>query len=305
VKLSTAVIFSSPARKLTHQDKLLFAGSCFAERIGEWLELSGYDAVSNPAGIAYNPISMSQHIGIALRSEAASRDGYVSTEHGVAHYDFHSSLSANDQIAAVQMLDAALKEMRDRLHCAQAVFFTFGTSIVFERTVNGEVVNNCHKMPGHLFRQRYLSETEMYTAFAKSLKHLIEENPSVQVYLTVSPVRHLRHGAIDNQRSKARLIRLCEMLCADFSQCSYIPVYEYVLDELRDYRFYRHDDLIHLNEAGLGMVQERFTAAFISPESQKLMERVLRWREMQAHRIMHPETAAAKKFAERLASETA
>ncbi len=304
MKLATPVAFSAPEQKLSHQDKLLFAGSCFAERIGDWLVHSGFDAGVNPAGIAYNPISMAVHLALALKSGTTDASGYVHTPVGVVHYDFHSSLSANEQGAAEQMLNIAIKEMRSSLLNANAVFLTFGTAIAFERMDNGAVVNNCHKLPGKYFRQRFLSEAEMYASFSDALTVLFEANTAIQVYLTVSPVRHLRHGAIENQRSKSRLIRLCEMLCTDFSQCNYIPVYELVMDEFRDYRFYRHDDLIHLNEAGLGMVQERFASAFISPQSQKLMDRVQRWREMQQHRIMHPESATAKTFAERLAAET-
>ena len=304
MKLTTPVSFEFSGRKINHQSQLLLAGSCFAENIGHWLQRLGFSAVVNPSGIAYNPVSIARHIDMALKARIPGEEELIETDFGFAHADFHSSLSASSKPDLISILRKALGQHGQSLREANTIFFTFGTAVVFEKVIDGVVVNNCHKLPDNLFRKRYLSESEMFNSFMGALNEIFTHNPDAEVCLTVSPVRHLRHGAIDNLRSKSRLIRLCEMLCESEQRCHYIPVYEYVMDELRDYRFYRYDDLIHLNDAGLEMVQERFEAHYIEPSSAALMDRVKKWQHLKSHRVLHPGSDAATAFEEKLRKET-
>ncbi len=305
VKLSTPVSFVFTGRKIDHQSKLLLAGSCFAENIGHWLQNLGFDAEVNPAGIAYNPISIAKHIEMALSPGSAEVDDLVETDFGFAHLDFHSDLSAISKPALISKLGRAMAQYAKNLLGADTIIFTFGTAIIFESVKTGRVVNNCHKLPDIHFSKRQLNEDEMALAFNVALEMIFSKNPNAEVCFTVSPVRHLRHGAIENQRSKARLIRLCEMLCESDKRCHYIPIYEYVMDELRDYRYYRHDDLIHLNEGGLEMVQQQFEQHYLEPTNARMLERIKRWQHLKSHRVMHPGSDSAKAFEEKLRKETA
>ena len=56
-------------------------------------------------------------------------------------------------------------------------------------------------------------------------------------------------------RGKARLILAIETICKVFPQTTYFPAYEIVLDDLRDYRFYK-EDLIHPNDQAVQYIWE-------------------------------------------------
>lgn len=307
VKLSTPVPFPALQPPVNYRSKVLFAGSCFAAHMGGRMVHLGFDAEVNPTGIVFNPVSMAQHISLALTGNGAAAGRCVRTAHGLVNYDFqssHYSDAAEGEEGLLRRLGESLAAYAKWLREAHVVYLTLGTAMVWRLLADGAVVANCHKQPGSLFTQRMASEAELEASMRGALELLFDVNPGVQVWLTVSPVRHMRHGAVNNMRSKARLLRLCEQLCEAHPQCRYLPVYEFVMDELRDYRYYRHDDLIHLNEGGLAWVFERFRDAHIDTDSHALMERVGRWRVMQSHRVLHPGTAEAASFAERLRQET-
>ncbi|MEM9050737.1 MAG: GSCFA domain-containing protein, partial [Bacteroidota bacterium] len=194
--------------------------------------------------------------------------------------------------------------LNEALLSSDFLFITLGTSIVFKWNVSNEVANNCHRLPSTHFEKRMLSEQEMVTSLKNTFARLISKNPNVQIVLTVSPIRHLRHGAIQNQRSKARLIRTCEIIESNFTNCSYLPIYELVMDELRDYRFYRQDDLIHLNDGGLEIIKDRFSTNLMDSKCFPLMRKVESWKKAFHHRVQNPNGAEAAKFREDLHRKT-
>jgi hypothetical protein len=304
MKLSTEIDFPKLPHRLGYTDAAVLLGSCFSEHIGTWLDGLKFNASSNPTGIIYNPVSIAKHITHALGDIHLHDSDFFDNEGQSVHCDFHSSLNGVNQSQTLLQIEDAVSRLKKDLLAAKMLFVTFGTSIVFERKDNGQVVNNCHKLPAANFQKRTLSELEMADSMRNALQMLRAFNPEVQLVLTVSPIRHLRHGAVENQRSKARLIRLCEMLGEGDQNCIYLPIYEYVMDELRDYRFYRHDDMIHLNELGLEMIREKIREHVISPDALHLMSRVEKWKQMSAHRVMQSETPSAIKFLKKLQAET-
>ncbi len=285
MKLSTTVDFPPAIRSFSYTDQLVFLGSCFAENIGAWLKELQFDTAVNPTGISFNPVSMAGHITAALRGEYIREDALIFRKGQYAHADFHSVFNHSDPEQYLQKVNESLHNLGDHLRKCDILFLTFGTAIAFEMKDKSTVVNNCHKQDSALFNQRFLTESEMFQEMKGAIELVQSVNPEIQIYLTISPVRHLRHGAIDNQRSKARLVRMCEMLCEGLDHCAYIPIYEYVLDELRDYRFYRHDDMIHLNTLGLEMVQDKIRTYYILPSAYPMIDRVEKWIKMNHHRV--------------------
>lgn len=306
MKLTTEVSFPDFSPKLTYADRLVFAGSCFAGEIGGRMERMQFRTAVNPAGITYNPCAAALLISSALSGKTYLPEDFLYAAGRYVHPDFHSALSGADPDAAAARTNAALREYETQLRAADVLFLTLGTAVVFSRVDTEQPVNNCHKLPADLFRQSLPDEDYFSAHLTKALKELRRVNPKVKICLTVSPVRHTRHGAVLNQRSKARLIRLCEMICDRSENSVYLPIYEFVNDELRDYRFYRQDDLIHLNEAGINLIFERFKAAAIAPEASVLMPKVERLLRMNGHRVVLTDSAEAEKFAakkERLSKE--
>lgn len=303
MKLQTEVKFAALERKIDYPSKITFLGSCFSETIGGRLEGLKFDAKPNILGIAYNPISIAKQIQMAFDSSAFAEEQILETNGKFVHLDFHSDF--NKKSAAEFSIHAKNKinQLQRYLTTGDFIFITLGTSIVY-KTLEGEVANNCHKIPQSEFKKELLSLEKMEQALGAAIQAIGLKNPNAQIVLTVSPIRHLRHGAVDNNRSKARLLQLCENLEAKNKNCSYLPIYEYVMDELRDYRFYRQDDLIHLNELAIDLVMDKCKTALISENAHELMKRVAKWKKLLGHKIEDAQSDSAKVFLEKCFSET-
>jgi hypothetical protein len=297
----TPVAFPKSEFRLEPESKLLFLGSCFAEEIGNKVKTAFLDVEVNPLGICYNPLSIVNHLNRALNQEFFKEEELLLTRGIRVHQDLHSVFNDFEAEAFLNKANEGLTEMHSRLIQSSCIFITLGTSIVFENK-NKHVVNNCHKLPSELFNKRFLSLSEMDSALSNVLEKLQQVNPNVKIVFTVSPIRHLRHGASENMRSKARLILLCEKLTQKFEFVSYLPVFEFVMDELRDYRYYKQSDLIHLNDLGVNLVFRNFQEVFFSPALSDLFKRTTEWENMLSHRISHPESMESKKLFERIQS---
>jgi GSCFA family len=156
-------------------------------------------------------------------------------------------------------------------------------------------VANCHRAPGQWFRKHMMTIEEINTALDNSLYQLFKFNPSLRVIFTVSPVRHIRDGVIENNRSKARLIEVVHHLTNKFDKLYYFPAYELVIDVLRDYRFY-DIDMVHPNYPATSFVLEKFMKHFTDAESQQLAAEVQKIVIAWKHKPFHPATEAHKKF---------
>lgn len=299
----TPVHFTETRSKINYRSNLIFMGSCFSENIGNWLESLRFNVKINPFGITYNPISISQQVSLALSDRDFSEMHLVKYNNVEVHLDLHKKVSPNSSI--ISWLKTTREEFKTNLLSTSHLFLTFGTSYAFRYLSTGEIINNCQKLPGTEFEKVLLNETEMFNSLESTFQNLIEFNPNLNIYLTVSPIRHLRNGAIGNQRSKARLIRLSEMLEQHFEHVQYIPIYELIMDELRDYRFYKSEDMIHLNYQGLETVKECIRDYFIDRDAYGLMERVDKWLKMKNHIVQNADSSGTIRFQSKLKKETA
>jgi hypothetical protein len=124
---------------------------------------------------------------------------------------------------------------------------------------------------------------------------LFQFNPDVKIIFTVSPVRHIRDGLTENNRSKARLIEAVHHLVNKFDRLHYFPAYELVIDVLRDYRFY-DIDMVHPNYQATEFVLEQFTQHFIDQPSQELMKEVKKIVMAKKHKAFQPSSGAHRQF---------
>jgi hypothetical protein len=304
MKLYSQIEFPEFEKLIRYDSRIAFLGSCFSDEIGKWLESLKFQTLINPYGITYNPVSIAQQIRSSLSDEPLGIENIQEREGLYFHPDVHSSISKPSHSSFLEEITDRKKQFKNFLGDSDYLFLTFGTSIAFRWKKTNAIVNNCHRMPSAEFDKTILSEEEMYKDLKEALILLFNANTGLQIVLTVSPIRHLRHGAIQNQRSKARLIRLCEMLESEFEKCTYLPIYELVMDELRDYRFYRQDDLIHLNDGGLEVVKDRFMTDLVDTKCFPLMRKVESWQKAKNHRVRNPKSDEAKKFWDNLISKT-
>ena len=258
----------------------------------------------NPFGITYNPISISQQITTAITDKEIADNNVQERDGQFFHPDIHSSLTRDSLKGFKEEVEHQRATLKESLHSCNFLFVTLGTSIVYKWKTTNEVANNCHRMPSQEFEKLMLSEDEMVKSLKTAFAKLIAQNPKIEILLTVSPIRHLRHGAIQNQRSKARLIRTCEILESNVKNCSYLPIYELVMDELRDYRFYRQDDLVHLNLGGLEVIKDRFSTNLMDSACFPMIRKVESWKKAFHHRVQNPNGTEAAKFREDLRRKT-
>ncbi|MBK6996513.1 MAG: GSCFA domain-containing protein [Lewinellaceae bacterium] len=294
---TTLVPASSPFQ-ITHPHHLFLLGSCFTEHIGQKLLERKFNIHTNPFGIVYNPISMAQCLDRIVAGNQLFTENELFENAGLWHsWEHHGRFSKPDKNEALEGINTAYRVAAEQLKKTDFLLLTFGTSDVFTLRETGKVVANNHKMPASLFEQRRLSVAEIVertVSAIKSVAHL-KGVPHFNVILTVSPVRHIRNGLIENQRSKAALILACEEICTQLEYAHYFPAYELLLDDLRDYRFYAAD-MLHPSEVAVDYVWQFFSDTFFSEKTRKLNERIEKIRAAAQHRPFHPNTAQHRAF---------
>ena len=296
MKLQTLVERPSLRPSIGYDHRLMLLGSCFTTHIGARLQEARFRCDVNPYGVLYNPLSISA----ALREMLAGKvyaEGDLYEHQGLWHSPMHhGDFSAATPCEALQRINARLARASADLPALDFLLLTWGTAWVYEDRGTGRVAGNCHKRPEACFRRRRLTVDEVVEDTVSLLSALWQQNASLQVVLTVSPIRHVRDGLHDNQLSKATLLLAAEQVCAAFpGRVFYFPACELLLDELRDYRFYA-DDLVHPSPLAVRYVWERFAEWCLSPEARRVMAEVEDVRKALAHRPLHPESEQYKRF---------
>lgn len=275
---------------------VMLVGSCFADNIRQRMRQCLWRA-ENPFGTLFNPLSIARVLGNMLDDDGES--------------DFCKSLFQADGIWRSWMFDshiafptreeclAAYRELRRVCHAtlqqAEALFVTFGTSFCYFLKTGNHLVANCHKQSSALFERRRVSVKEIADEWNNLLKRLWTTYPNLQVIFTVSPVRHVRDGFVDNSRSKAVLLLAVEDLCSNHTQCGYFPAYEIVNDDLRGYRFYA-SDLVHPSPEAVEYVWEKLIDTYFSDtRRQLLMEGEKLYRRL-THRLIIAESESSRRF---------
>lgn len=271
-------------------DQLLTIGSCFSENVGARLQKNKFPVLANPFGTVYNPISIFK----LLDTEVLDHSKFVEVGGQWYHLDFHSQFTGRDQKTLETVLQLKLKEAAAWLAKVRTVFVTLGTAYVYEWLESDEVVANCHKIPQKKFRKRLLTLEEMQVTFDRLKIKLTEINPKIQFVFTVSPVRHIKDGIEENQLSKSLLRVFCHEL-SQGERVAYFPAYEMMMDDLRDYRFYK-TDMIHPSEMAEDYIWDKFQQTYMSDQTRKVLKE---WRKIQAalsHRPFNPESENHQKF---------
>ena len=100
----------------------------------------------------------------------------------------------------------------------------------------------------------------------------------------MSPVRHLKDGFIENTQSKSHLLTAVHSILKD--NIHYFPSYEIVIDELRDYRFFK-EDLVHPNELAVKYIWERIQQSWIDTESIEFINDAGQYKRLLEHRVLN------------------
>lgn len=292
MKLQLDFQVPSPSSKMKHGDSIVLLGSCFSDNLAPKFEQAGFKVLSNPLGTIFHPQALSNGIRAAFddfKANSIQRDDlwFDWRASGSIYGTFESQLN--------HAIKSKLDQLREGLVQAKMVIVTFGTAWGYQLD-SGEVVANCHKMPQSNFIKQLTDLDAMKLGWEQTIRLIKEVNPAIEFTFTVSPVRHVKDGLVENNRSKSRLIQLCEALS---EHGNYFPSYELVIDVLRDYRFYEAD-LVHPNAQAIDFVWEHAQSFFFSTESQEMIKEIAAVNRMRSHKPLYPESKAAIEFEENL-----
>lgn len=291
MKLTTCVTVAPSSDPIPLGAETLALGSCFAQRVGGKLAEHLFPTAINPYGMAYNPLALAEQLS------SSSENPRLFLHDGLwRSLNHHSEVAGNKAHDTLARLARAREEMGKALLGSKLLLLTFGTATAFEHRLERRVVASCHRLPQALFRQRRVGLEEAAQALLPVLQRYLEGGEHRRVILTVSPVRYLRQGLVENSRSKAVLLLLTEQLAAVLPRTEYFPSYEILHDELRDYRFYS-DDLAQPSQLALEIVWERFCQAYFSERDRSALELIARANDLAAHRLS--ENSSPGRLAER------
>ena len=262
----------------------MFLGSCFANEIGYRMAAGKLPVMTNPHGTLFNPFSVARALDLFIASHIYTEDDIYLHQDRYLSLDHHTAFSSYERDVLIERLNGVSRIASAFIRNASFLFVTFGTSYIYTLKESGVIVANCHKLPSSLFTRRQAAFTEIVSRWNETLDRLHEINPTLRVWFTVSPVRHLSDGAHANQLSKAQLLLAVEELLGHPSVEGYFPAYEIFMDELRDYRFYA-GDMVHPSETATDYIWEKFCTIFISGHTLRLWNEAARITRAMAHRI--------------------
>lgn len=288
----TEINITPLTQTISYGDGILFLGSCFADEIGSICRGLGFNALVNPFGTLYNPCSLHTSL-LCLQSGQLFRHDDV-IEVGGGYYctfshntDFWCSSEEN----LINKVNSHLMESHDHFVNTKWVVISLGTSWVFRDAITKAVVSNCHKLPASRFERVFLNTQST----VKLLSDLMNTFSDKQFIFTVSPLRHLKDGLHENQLSKASLLLAVDEVCKAFENAHYFPAYEILLDELRDYRFYK-EDMLHPTEQAVRYIWEKFVQYAVNPSEYPAMAAAQELRQMLQHKPLFPDSEAYRKF---------
>lgn len=273
---------------VSHRNRILSVGSCFADFMGAKLSSCQFSILSNPFGIIYNPLSIAENLIFCTEKTFLANLDIVKSKDLYFSYQLHSQLYGSSE---TELLSKAAKIQEDTLEAignADYLLITLGTALVYQLIEKETTVANCHKMGSGLFEKRLLSVEEIKESFLRLISHVTGINNKIKLILSISPVRHLKDTISMNTVSKSVLRLACHQLCeATPEKIQYFPAYEVIMDDLRDYRFY-NSDLIHPSEVAQNYVWNKFGEIYFSKETQSLNKEIEEINTALQHRVFYP-----------------
>lgn len=283
---------------ISHQSKILSMGSCFAQTIGQKMIDAKMDCLVNPFGTIFHPMILGDLLDHAIFQHNLEEKGKIERDGMYFYLGAHSDLYGNSPEELAQKYANQIAAVKCYLETGTHLILTLGTSWIYEAKDFGRVAN-CHKLPQNQFSKKLVSLDEMNLHFNQIFGNISRLYPNLKIILTVSPVRHIKDGVPENQLSKSLLRVLCSQLEDRFSFVSYFPAYEVIMDELRDYRFYKKD-LIHPTEEAEDYIWEKWSKAYFSKEIQAKNLELQKIKQEVAHRPLNPTSDAHRKFLQNL-----
>jgi hypothetical protein len=279
-----------------YNSKIMSLGSCFAVNMAEKLDYFKFQNSCNPIGILFHPLAIQKLIDFVVSGKQFGENDIFFHNERWHCFDVHSDLSNSNKEELLESLNAIIKSTNERLNESTHIIITYGTSWVYREIGSDSIVANCHKVPQKQFKKELLSAKEIEESIENTVKLIQSVNRNCNIIFTVSPIRHIKDGFVENQWSKANIISaLHKTFDFRLSTVSYFPSYEIMMDELRDYRFYA-EDMLHPNQMAIDYIWKRFKETTISETAFGTMDEVLTVQKSLSHKPFNPKSESHLKF---------
>ena len=268
----TIVDLPQPAFAIQPCERMLFVGSCFADRIGRRFQEEKFRAVVNPYGVMYNPVSIRHTVERFLQEDVAPepvRTAFLTL--GTNHVYVEKATGEvvdNCQKRPQRLFDEQQLSVEA---CAEELRQAVGLLRRRYPAVHVIITVSPIRYAKYGYHQSQLSKSTLLLA----VDQLIREwsKPSAAT---------CHNGLEQNQGHPGEVP-------------AYFPAYEIVNDELRDYRFYQ-PDMLHPSDQAVEYIWQRFVETWLSPAALQFIEEWRSVKEALGHRPFHPESEAYKTF---------
>ncbi len=267
--------------KISHEDKVMFIGSCFSEHIGNYFQSVGFDTYNNPFGILFNPESIYTALQLALDPSLFQEKHIYYHQGKWLSWLHHGKFSEEEKGLFLEKIDQQLKKTETAIREIDYLFVTFGTAFYYSFIPENLIVANCHKVNNKMFEKKRVEIDSTFEKYQEMFQKLHQINPKLKIVMTVSPIRHLGEGFHENQVSKSILHLIIDRL-VDQENIFYFPSYEIIMDDLRDYRFYDHD-LCHVNTFGINYIKEKVSDFFFETHTKQRCFEIEKKQQFSAH----------------------
>jgi len=298
MNFTTRIPIPKSNHPMDYNSKIVSLGSCFAENMGEKFEYFKFQNSVNPFGIIFNPVSIESIIWRIIHQKNFTEEDLFFHNERWHCYEVHSELSNSNKEQFLNNLNSILESTNQQITESTHIIITYGTSWIYRNKASNEIVANCHKVPQKEFTKEILSVEIIQKSIQNTMALIQEVNPNCNVIFTVSPVRHIKDGFVENSVSKSNLlIAIYQQLQTEHCKLNteYFPSYEIMMDELRDYRFYA-EDMLHPNQVAIDYIWERFFQTQMAETIHPLMEEVATIQKGLAHRPFNPNSESHQLF---------
>ncbi|WP_417430634.1 GSCFA domain-containing protein [Halpernia sp.] len=300
MKFRTEVNLQNSEQKINLNSHIFSIGSCFATEISTLLQDGQLQNFNNPFGTLFNPFSINKALSKIHNAEFYSEEDLIKFNDYYISLDHNSSFNSRFSHQTLDFINHQIQQSNEFLKKTDFVIITYGTSFIYEFLPKKKLVANCHKIPSKYFEKRYLTHLELCDSISESislLKDICPEN--VQILFSISPVRHTKDGIVENQLSKSKLFNALHEVISTEENCTYLPIYEIMIDDLRDYRFYK-EDLIHPNSQAIQYIWEKFGNSYFSEECKSFVAENLKIKKALEHKTDDLKNPKYLEFQEKL-----
>ena len=295
-------------RPISYRYSVFLIGSCFSENIGAKLNTHLFKVFENPHGVLFNPISVAQSLSDCINNKHYTEADLFQLNEVWNSWQHHSRFSGINTKDALEKINNSITSAHAFLKTADHIVITLGSAWVYQLNSHapinkGQVVANNHKAPANWFDKKLMKPDELVLLLKQIVQGLLQFNPNLQIIFTISPVRHLREGLVENNRSKAILIHAVHEVIEAVENLEYFPSYEYVIDDLRDYRFYA-EDLVHPNYAASNYVWEKLVESYMQEDTQNIMKQLAELQLAMQHKPFFAGSAQHQEFIQNCITKT-